>query len=190
MSSKDGAADEDAIDAQRAVCESLAQLREEFKAMVRQVGSGIAGGYDCDDGLSSLLCEVERLRGMLECLDAGPAMPVTTGAACPSAAVGAPYPPYPPFPPYAPFAPYPPFPPFPPYPPDCCCAPAPCGCSKCRPPPCAEPVSPPAPPPAVNPPSSSSAQSSNSSVNNWRRVVISPPSSSSISSNIPQVIVK
>ena len=56
MSSKDFAddANDDAVDARRAMRESLAQLRDELQAMARQFGNGRCDPGERDDGLGEL----------------------------------------------------------------------------------------------------------------------------------------
>lgn len=165
----------------------LRQLRDEFEAATRNAArdGSAAAGFEFE----ALRCELDRLRAALAHLhDARPkhaASTCTQAGTCASAeAVAPPYPPYPPFPPYPPV---PPFPPFPPYPPNCgCCAPAPCGCSKCRPTEAkTRVVRQPETPTVPSSSSSSSSSSSASSSNPWLRgtVVLAqgPPSSSSAS---------
>ena len=147
--------------------ERLRQLRDEFDAAtrntVRDRSTPTSAGLEFDP----LRCELDRLRAALTDLQhsthkhaASPCAPAKTCA--PAEAAAPPYPPYPPFPPYPPA---PPFPPFPPYPPNCgCCAPAPCGCSKCRPAETKTTVVQQPETPAVPPPSSSSSSSSSSSI--------------------------
>ena len=112
--------------------------------------------------LSALRAEVQRLRHEQPRRDHGSQEATcycsgsigASQAPYPSFPTYPPFPPYPPFPQFPPFPPYPPFPqfpPFPPYPPSAaCCAPEPCGCSKCRPlaaPPKPEPAASPSQPP-------------------------------------------
>lgn len=148
--------------------ERLRQLRDEFDAATRNTlrdrSTPTSAGLEFDP----LRCELDRLRAALTDLQhsthnhaASPCAPAKTCA--PAEAAAPPYPPYPPFPPYPPAPPFPPFPPFPPYPPNCgCCAPAPCGCSKCRPAETKTTVVQQPETPAVRPPSSSSSSSSSS----------------------------
>jgi len=113
----------------------LRQLREEFEAATRSAARDRNAATAASVEFETLRCELDRLRAALGDLHhSTPKHAASTctpaGTCAPAEAAAPPYPPYPPFPPYPPA---PPFPPFPPYPPNCgCCAPAPCGCSKCR----------------------------------------------------------
>ena len=171
-------------DDQRDLHNQLRQLREEFEAATRDArGSSAPAAASFE--FEALRCELDRLRAAVAHLQHSTPNPAASTcapvAACAPAVSAAP--PYPPFPPYPPYPPVPPFPPFPPYPPNCgCCAPAPCGCSKCGPTHSKTEVVRKPQTPTVS--SSSNSSSSSSSSSPWRRgVVVYPqrPTSSSAS---------
>jgi len=145
----------------------LKQLRDEFDAATRNTARYGSPATSAGFEFEALRCELDRLRAALTDLQHSThkqaASTCVPAESC--APAGAAAPPYPPFPPYPPYPPAPPFPPFPPYPPNCgCCAPAPCGCSKCRPTEAKPKVVQPPETPVVPPSSSSSSNSSGSSI--------------------------
>jgi hypothetical protein len=154
----------------RDVHDQLRQLRDELDAAM---GGGAYGGSNTTvaSELHALRCELDRMRRAIAELwhvppaQASKCAPAATCTHTASAAA-----PYPPFPPYPPYPPVPSFPPYPPYPPNCgCCAPAPCGCNKCRPAESKSHVVHTRETPDVPSSSSNSSSSSSSSSSSWRR---------------------
>jgi len=105
----------------------LEALRRELATISRQQHHGRSERSE-DTQLDVLRYELQRLRYELSRARADG----ECAGEPPHATCAAPAPPYPPFPPFPPCPPFPPFPPYPPYPAgQGCCAPRPCGCSKC-----------------------------------------------------------